>query len=179
MDNSRVRIRYCKALRELAVEKKLEEVVLNDMKQLLNVIRESEDFKNFLDNTTLAPSKKKSVMQKLFKNKVNALTLSFLDLVFDYQRENMLLPIVYHYIETARLAQGIRRATVTTAVEMKPAFKKQLYKKLEQSMGSKLEMEEKVKPEILGGFILRVDDLQMDASIKGKLANIKKSLINS
>lgn len=179
MDNSRVRVRYCKALQELAVEKKLETKVLEDMKQLLHVIQETDDFKAFLNNTTLTPSKKKSVMHALFKGKINALTLSFLDLVFNYERENMLLPIVYHYIESSRRAQGIRHAVVTTAVDVKPKFKTQLYKKLEKSLGSKLEVEEKVDPDILGGFILRVDDLQMDASIKGKLANIKKSLINS
>ncbi|MFB6342900.1 ATP synthase F1 subunit delta [Saccharicrinis sp. FJH62] len=179
MDNSRVRVRYCKALQELAVEKKLEDAILQDMKQLLRVIQESEDFKKFLKNTTLTPSKKKTVMHALFKGKLNALTLSFLDLVFDYERESMLLTIVYHYIESARLAKGIRKATVTTAVDIDPGFKKKLYQKLEKSMGSKLEFEEKVDPEIIGGFILRVDDLQLDASISGKLAKIKKSLINS
>ncbi|MFB6317104.1 ATP synthase F1 subunit delta [Saccharicrinis sp. FJH54] len=179
MDNSRVRVRYCKALRELAAEKKLEDQVLEDMKQLLRVIQESEDFKKFLKNTTLTPSKKKTVIHALFKGKLNALTLSFLDLVFDYERESMLLNIVYHYIESVRLAKGIHKATVTTAIETDPAFKKKLYQKLEKSMGSKLEFEEKINPELIGGFILRVDDLQLDASIRGKLAKIKKSLINS
>jgi F-type H+-transporting ATPase subunit delta len=179
MDNSRVRVRYCKALRELAIERKLDKVILGDMKQLLRVIQESEDFRKFLKNTTLALSKKKSVIHALFKGKLNALTLSFLDLVFEYERESMLLYIVYHYIESTRLANGIRKATVTTAVDIDPGFKKKLYQKLEKSMGSKLEFEEKTDPSIIGGFILRVDDLQMDASIRGKLAKIKKSLINS
>lgn len=179
MDNSRVRVRYCKALSELAQEKKLEDKVLEDMKQLLNVLNESEEFNAFLQNGTLAPSKKKAVMHALFDKKLNALTLSFLDLVFNYEREPMLKAIVYHYIESARLAKGIRRATVTTASEIGVQFKDKLYKQLEKGIGSKLEIEEKIDPDIIGGFILRVDDLQLDASIKGKLAKIKESLINS
>lgn len=179
MENSRVRIRYSKALRELANEKNLNKEVLEDMQQLLNVINNSEDFKSFLKNSTIKPSQKKAIIHALFNDKMNALTLRFLDLVISYERESMLKTIVYHYIESSRLEQGIRKATLTTAVNIGSDFKSKLYSKLEKGIGSKLKFEEKTDPELIGGFILRVDDLQLDASIKGKLAKIKEQLINS
>ena len=177
MDNSRVRVRYCRALQALAHEKGLEKEILDNMQKLLEVINASPDFVQFLHNKSLAPSIKKKIFKNIFSESLEDLTIRFFEIIVDYQHEEMLKAIVYHYIESDRKRQGIIKAKLTTATPLSTAFKKQLHARLEKLLNSKLDLIEHVDPTIIGGFILRVDDRQLNASIQAKLNDIKEKLI--
>ncbi len=177
MDNSRVRVRYCKALQETAHEKGLEQQIQSDMHQLLKIVTESPEFVHFLHNKSLMPSVKKKIFNNLFGESFEELTLRFFNLIVDNQHEEMLKTIVYHYIETDRERRGILRAKLTTATPLSAAFKSQIQSRLEKSLNSKLDLNEYVDPSIIGGFILRVNDRQLNASVQAKLNDIKEKLI--
>lgn len=179
MNSSNVRIRYCKALFELAQEQKVQTEVLADMKTVLQLIDEVDEFPLFLKDRRLVPSQKKAIFQQILGKTVHKLTLNFLNLIVDYNREDQLKKMAYHYVEISRKALGIKRAVITTAVPLNKTFKSKLTGGIQKELNEKLELEEKVKPEILGGFILRLEDQQLDASLASRLEKIKNSFINA
>ena len=68
---------------------------------------------------------------------------------------------------------------LTTAVKIDDKVKKQITDLISDVFKTKVELKENVDPEIVGGFILQVDDNYIDASIRNKLRKIKKELIGS
>ncbi len=179
MNSSNVRIRYCKALFDLAKEQKVQKEVLADMKTVLQLFKEVEEFPLFLKDRRLVPSQKKAIFQQILGKVVHPLTLKFLNLIVDYNREDQLFTMAYHYVEISRKDLGIKRAVITTAVPLMKTFKAELTNGIEKELKEKLELEEKVKPEILGGFILRLEDQQLDASLASRLEKIKDAFINA
>lgn len=77
------------------------------------------------------------------------------------------------FTKLQRQAQGIKQVQVTTAHESES---KGLLKDLHEIVGSKIDVEHKVDPEILGGIVIRVDDTLIDASIKNNLNNLRKHI---
>ena len=75
--------------------------------------------------------------------------------------------------------RGITASFLTTAVKINANIKQQLIDLIEEVFSTKVELDEKIDPEIIGGFILRVDDNYIDGSIKNKLRKIKKELLGS
>lgn len=179
MNNSRVRIRYCKALFELAKEQNVQEAVLKDMKTILQVFKDVPEFALFLKDRRLVPSRKKAIFRQILEKSINPLSLKFLDLIVDYKREDQLYIMAYHYVEISRKALGIKRAIITTAVPLDDAFLKTLTLGIQKELKQELELDTKVAPELLGGFILRLEDSQLDASLLAKLEKIKSSFINA
>jgi F-type H+-transporting ATPase subunit delta len=75
--------------------------------------------------------------------------------------------------------QGIVAATVTTAVPLTDALEKEVLDKAATLTPLKVELKNNVDPSIKGGFILRVGDLQYNASIADRLEALKRELITS
>jgi len=75
--------------------------------------------------------------------------------------------------------KGITKSVLTTAVKTDAAVKKQITDMISKVFSTTVDFEENVNPDIIGGFILRVDDNFIDASIRTKLRKIKKELRGS
>ena len=71
--------------------------------------------------------------------------------------------------------KGIQKAQVYTATKIDDTLRQQFLKMVEEKTGKKAEIEEFVKEELIGGYILRIGDLQYDASVQSKLQKIKKT----
>ena len=76
--------------------------------------------------------------------------------------------------------KGVKSAKVTTAVPLSEALEKQVLAKVEELTGSKsVTLENEIDESIIGGFILRVGDLQYNASIANQLGNLKREFSKS
>lgn len=76
-----------------------------------------------------------------------------------------------------RLSGGamVQKAEVTTAEA--GVIDKQLADELNRIAGKQLELDEKVDPSLIGGLVLRIDDTIIDASVRGSLEQLRKTLI--
>lgn len=174
MADSRVASRYVKSLLGLAVEKKALDAVHDDMLLFSKVCKENRAFTLMLRNPIIKHDKKREILEKTFKGKVNALTLAIFDIITRKNREPLLPAIASEFHIAYNDYNGIGGATVTTAVPLDKKLRdeiEQLVKKLNDK--SKVEIEEKVDPELIGGFVLNVGDRQIDASIKNRLTALK------
>ena len=179
MDQSAINVRYAKAFFSIAKEKKLLATLKPDIELVLNVCIDSADFILLLESPVIKTSKKSSLISSIFKEKVDDLTMDFLQLIVRNKREVYIPGICRNFLSLARKDQNIKSAILTTATEVTSDTIQKVTNLLEQELKAKIELSTKVKPEIIGGLILRLDDKQFDASIATQLKKIKQTLLES
>jgi F-type H+-transporting ATPase subunit delta len=179
MNYSLITVRYAKALYQLAEEEAVQDAVKADIEVILASILESAEFVTFLESPLIKSSDKMRIMNEIFQNKVQDLTLKFIHLLFTQKREAHLAGICRNFIQQYKEKLGIREAVITTAQSLSSAQIKQIHSYIADTFQVKVELAEKVEPDIIGGFVLRIEDQQINASIKSQLKKIKRELINS
>lgn len=178
MNDSKISVRYARALFQSAIEKRILDDVYNDM-ILLSEICKFEETKEFLHSPIIIPSKKEAILHKMLGNNVEKITLSIIDLIVKNGRESFIPAIARVFIHETKKYKGITDSVLTTAVKIDDKIRKQITDLISQVFRTKVELRENIDPEIIGGFILQVDDNYIDASIRSKLRKIKKELIGS
>ena len=159
--------RYANALYQFALQKNKEDRVYEQMKLLV---------KSFpvLDN-----SRKKAIIVLAIGNDIEAVLDKFIDLVLVNNRENQLQTIGLKYIDIYREEKKIFSGKLTTAIEINATIEDHLMAMIEKQTHGTLELEKNVDPEILGGFMIEVDNLRWDATLKNELQSIKNKLIEN
>lgn len=178
MSVTRVASRYAQALLDLATEQNVVDKVNADMVQLSNVCKESKDFANLLSSPIIESKKKNEIFNVLFETKMEKMSVGFMNLIIKNSREDILPEIAEGFINLYKKKNNILDVTVISATELDKATKDQITSKIKASFDGTIEMVEKVDPELIGGFIVRIDDKQIDASIASQLTNLKNILLN-
>lgn len=167
--------RYAKAFLELAIEQNKTEQVSKDMRAFLSANSETNDFQLFLDSPIIKADKKNAILNEVFPS-FDSLTKSFIDLIVRNRRESALTQIAESYEAQLKSHKGIVPVTLVSAQALDAATKKTILSKLEASIKGTLELEEKIDTSLIGGFVIKMGDTQIDASISNKLKNLKVSL---
>jgi F-type H+-transporting ATPase subunit delta len=102
--------------------------------------------------------------------------LNLLRLLVESRRTGLIDEITRQYDALGDEASGRVRATVTTAVELSAADRESLRKDLSRGLGKDVRLEAKVDPSILGGLLLRIGDRLTDASVAGRLQQLRREL---
>jgi F-type H+-transporting ATPase subunit delta len=178
MNDSKISVRYSRALFQSALEKKILDEVNQDMILIAEICKTPET-KEFLNSPIIVPSKKTEIFHKIFGGHVQEITLSLIDLVVKNGRESFLPAISRVFIHETLRHKGITKSVLTTAVAIDPKVKKEITGMISKVFNTKAELEEVIDSDVIGGFILRVDDNYIDASVKNKLNKIKKELWRS
>lgn len=174
--NARVTKRYAKALYDLAIEQKLADKVYSDMKILLDALFADKQFRMFISNPSTSSSLKKSVLEEALKGKTSPLTLDFLKFIVDKNRGHSIFLIAKIYIYIYRRESGILKATISTAIELEENDIEHFRKVIKGKCNCEVEITNKVIPNLIGGFILKLDGFYIDKSIKNGLNQIKMQL---
>jgi F-type H+-transporting ATPase subunit delta len=178
MNDSKISVRYSRAIFQFALEKKFLDKVFQDM-IFISEICKNKETKEFLHSPIIIPSKKEAIFHKMLEGNVENITLSLIDLVVKNGRESFLPAIARNFIHETKKYKGITESLLTTAVSVDSKLKKQITDLISDVFKTKAELKEIIDPEIIGGFILQIDDNYIDASIRNKLRKIKKELIGS
>ena len=169
MYNKKIARRYTASIYGPAEELKLTDAIRKDFILIKNTIESSRDLKLFLSSPVITTEKKKAVFKEIFNNKLNGLTFSFIELVFNKNRENLLYDISSDFLELFNERAGIIEAKIKTAVELSGDEKKNITGKLTQYTGKKIVASYTIDPDIKGGFVARIEDTIIDASIRRQL----------
>jgi F-type H+-transporting ATPase subunit delta len=178
MNQSKISVRYSRALFQSALEKKIIDIVNQDMIFILEICRLPE-MKEFLNSPIIVPSKKTEILHKILGNNLDELTLSFIDLVVKNGRERSIPAIARVFIHDTMKYNGITETVLTTAVKTDPAIRKQISDLISGLFKTKIDLKEIVDETIIGGFIMKIEDNYIDASVRTKLAKIRKELTTS
>ena len=174
--SSKVAKRYAKALLDYSVEKEVEDAFFQEISSVVEVVRENPDLRALLHSPIVRMEIKHKVLQEVFSERSATLNL-LIEILVENKRVSDLYDIAREYVIQYNRYKGKTTAYLTTAVELSESLKAQFVQKaIALSGGKKITLESRVEPQLIGGFILRIDDLQYNASIAHKLYGIKEQL---
>ena len=174
---SRAAIRYAKAIFEIAKEENSIDSVFRDMKTVEILCNSSHDFKNLLSNSQISYNEKKTAILSLIKDH-NSLTIKLLDLLIQNKRVYIVNDIANSFIQLYNSHNDIKEAVVITASPIDKDLEEKILSKINISDLKSINLKNIVNPEILGGFIIRFDGKEYNASVKQNLNNLKTQLTN-
>lgn len=179
MDQSKINVRYAKAFFGLAKEKGLTSELREDARLISGVCNEIDDFILMLESPVVKTSQKVKIIKSIFDGKVTVLSLNFLVLIAGNKREKYIPGIFRNLEDLYRQEEGIKTAVLTSAQSLDADIVFQINKMLEKEFKAKVELSQKVDEKLIGGFVLRVEDQQYDASISTQLKKIKEQLLQT
>ena len=173
MADTKLARRYAKSLLDLALERNMVDKVYNDMELVSNTCTASRELSLLLKNPIVNTDKKDNIIKALFGTKIDALTMAFFNIITRKGRESYLEDIAKSFIDLYKTNKGIRIAHVTTAVPLDAATRERIMTIVKQAKGNQIELIEKIDKDLIGGFVLRVGDEQVDTSISKELRNLR------
>ncbi len=176
MSITRIASRYAKTLIELASGINKLDRVKEDVESFSAISRENKDFRNFLRSPILQKDKKVQIIKSLFEKSYDDLTMKFLLLLINKNREKYLLEVAEEFILQYKNIMNITSVKLTSATELSDDTLEKISKKLKTSkfVDETVEIEVKIDPELIGGFVIEFDDKVIDTSISNKLNTFKK-----
>ncbi len=176
---STVAARYAKSLIDLAQEKGLVEVMHSDMLFFQQTIADNRPLAVLLTNPIVRNAKKWSIINAVFGARLNSLTMSFFQIVAQKGRDNILEAIAVEFLKQYDTRNGVERATVITTVPLTDTLRTQLKAKVQALTGGKsVELDEKIDDALIGGYVLRMGDRQIDASLRSQLSDLRLTFMN-
>ncbi len=180
MSVQRIAGRYAKSLIDLAVEKDTLDDVLHDVKIFQETLR-NKDFFNLIKSPVISADKKRNVFKALFQDRIGGLSFIFVDIIIKKGRESILSEITQEFIAQYRSLKKITSARLITAVPATEELLAQVKSTIKgQGLATnEIELMTRIDKNIIGGFILEIEDSVYDASIKTKLAKVRKGILDN
>ncbi|HOK50276.1 MAG: ATP synthase F1 subunit delta [Bacteroidales bacterium] len=178
MNEALIAGRYTRAMFALAEERNVLDAIKADMEYLYEVYRESEPFRLLLENPVLKPTQKTRIFKEAFAQ-LHPLTLSTIELVFKNRREEILPFLAMDFIEKYYQARHIARVTVKTPVKLSVENLERIRKVLVDQLRQEIIISTEEDASLLGGFILRISDKEVDASVRRRLKDLQQQLIKT
>ncbi|MEZ4778139.1 MAG: ATP synthase F1 subunit delta [Flavobacteriaceae bacterium] len=179
MNGSKTGIRYAKAVLQEATEQGNAQEVFADMQTILDTLTSSKELRVVLQSPVIKGEDKKEALLQIFSAQSKT-THSLMEVLVSNHRIDQLANVALAYTTLYKEAQGVKTAKVITAVPLSESIEKQVLAKVEELTGSKsVTLENEIDETIIGGFILRVGDLQYNASIANQLSNLKREFSKS
>jgi F-type H+-transporting ATPase subunit delta len=175
MNESRISVRYSRALFQSALDKKNLDRIYQDM-ILVKDICSLPEVKELFSNPVIRPSRKTEILHNIMGKDLHKLTLSLIDLVVKHGREKYIPAIARVFIHETKEHNGITESVLTTAVKVNEDVKKQVSDMIANLFKTKVDLKENIDESIIGGFVLKVEDNYIDASVRNKLRKIRKAL---
>jgi F-type H+-transporting ATPase subunit delta len=179
MNESKISVRYAKALFQHAIELGKLEDIKKDIELVFKTSTEVPELNLYLLSPITKVSEKKQLALNVFGKFVSKETLAFLDLMIKNRRESYITDSTRNFLQLYKKHAGIKSVELISVQAISPEFKTAIIAKVQSTMNSKIELTEKIDKSLLGGYILRIEDQQYDASVSNKLKQMKKSLLET
>ena len=177
MNDSKIPVRYARALFLAGKEKKMLEKIAADINIFMKFYEKTPSLVPWLRSPIISTREKKDLLRQHFKSRLSGITLKFIDLVLTRKRERYFPDIFRNFIHFHKVEAGIKTLVLTTATEIDEVTAQNLSLRFEKEGKPRNELVKKVKPSIIGGFMLQIDDILYDASVLTELKMLKKELV--
>ena len=179
MAQIKVASRYAKSLLGLVAEKGNLEDAFNDMSLIKKTCSENRDLVVLLKSPVVNTEKKASILNSVYGKNVSEVTMLFINLITKNRREGALPEIADAFIAQYKAMKGITTAVVTSAAVLADDAKKKIQDLVQKEVGGTVELQMEINPELIGGFILRIGDKQLDTSILSKIGDLRQEFKNN
>ncbi|CAN5267113.1 ATP synthase F1 subunit delta [soil metagenome] len=175
MIETRVAYRYAKSLIDLSIERGQLDQVREDMQLVFNTIRASHEFAVMLKSPVIKTDKKQEILKAIFGGKIGVISSEFIDIITRKHRERELEGIADSFLTQYKINKKILTAVITTASGLDKTLRDQVLQIVKGSTSSEVELTEQINKELIGGFVLRIGDQQVDASIIRQIKNLDRT----
>lgn len=181
MSNHRVASRYAKSILELSLEKGLLEEVHADFQKFTAMTKSNYDLVLLLNNPVINSEKKLNILKALFPEKsTQPMTSSFFEIISRKNREEILVDVAKEFEVQYNIHKSIQVAEVTTTSAITDEQRAVFVDAVKQISGlTDVQLVEKINPDLIGGFVLKVNDRQLDESLSSKLRDLKSQFIQN
>ena len=170
--------RYALAIYEIAEEKGKIEKYLNDLREVVSVINNNEEFLQVIKHPQISTSRKKEIFTNAFKDAVDEDLISFLLILIEKHRilylDGILIEVERIHLEKSNTLL----ANVKTVVPLKINERSDLTSKLEQVYKKSIILKEEIDRSIIGGVYVRIGNDVIDGTIRSKFEEMRKLMLN-
>lgn len=177
MQSGRISSRYARALYEFSSSENSLDEVYHDSDFVTSLFINSKEFNSLLSNPVISTREKEQLVFELLKTKTHPTLLSFINLMVRKNREAYILGSMIIYKKLYREKKGILKVIVEMPHQISKETQDNIERVIQTRFKKQAELEMKIKPELLGGFVLQVEDQLIDQSVWGQLKKIRKTLI--
>jgi F-type H+-transporting ATPase subunit delta len=171
---------YALALYQLAKESSELEKVENEMNSLKKLLIDSSDFREMISNPTIQKEEKKNIISAITQNNNFSKTgKKFLGFLTIKNRLFFLNQIIESFLNFLSNAKGELKAKLLSAKKLSKVDIEKIEKELSSDFNSPIKIDYKHEPSLIGGLIIQVGSVMVDNSIKNKLRQLEKSMIEA
>lgn len=175
--DSRVAYRYAKALYQAVVSQNLLGAVDDDLSAVARLIETDPRLGKFLLDPNVAREEKASLLDRVFSDRITAVTLQFLRLVMQKRREEELPLIAQEFSRLRREHDQVLLIDVISASELSPTHRDAIVQKIQSATGKTVQAQYAVDPALIGGVKVVLDGYEMDGTLSGSLGRLRERLL--
>lgn len=169
---------WAEALFAAAREREAEQRVGRELGEFAAALAASQPLRRVLDDPRVATAAKQRVVADLCRD-AHPLLAKTLHLLLERGRFAVVPDLARAYAALLDRAAGVLNAEVTVAVELPAALREAVARRLEEASGRPVHLTTRIDPDIIGGLVLRVDDRVVDASLRGRLRQLRRRLASA
>ncbi len=173
---SRAAYRYAKSMLDIARERGEVDAMRDDFQTLEQAIDNSRELKNLLRRPTLAAETKGKLLKSIFEGKVSPTMILFLELMAKKGRADLVEPTTVSFRRQLDIERGVERAVITSAHPLNDALKSSIIGRLATLTSHTIEATYEIDTDLIGGFVARVGDRMIDASVRHQLERLQDTL---
>lgn len=179
MKRTKLAARYAKALFEFAEERNQVEEISRDIFFVDDVFDHNAELRFAFNSPIVHTDKKAAILKDIFESRISEPAYRYLMLILKKGRELQLDTICSEYVKIYKASKNIVTLDVYTAQPMEAAALDKLKAKVAEGTHANIETIEHVKPELIGGIVIKYNDYMVDASIQHSISKLKKELTDT
>jgi F-type H+-transporting ATPase subunit delta len=178
IENRQLASRYAEPVVQLAQEQNQLSRIKEEAELILKTAEDSRDLRLLLKSPVVKNNKKLAVLEEVFKGKLSPLMQNLVKVVSRNSREPQLLDIVRLVVSRYNDLHNIGEGTLEVATELDKATYDAISTKVAGILGKdRMDFQVEVKPDLIGGFKVKLGDRQIDASVKGQLQDLRNTFL--
>lgn len=176
MPDTKVARRYATALFITAQKNDVVKSVEDDLTAISSLLENDQKFKDFILSPHVGREEKIQIAEKLFSDRVTALTMQALRLMLVKRRENEISFVRNEFVAMRREHGSVAYVLVTSAEALDADQKDGIVAKLAQQTGKSVEADYRIDPRMIGGVKVQIGDYVLDGTVRGSLRRLNERL---
>ena len=166
---------YARSLFEVAQEHDQLDEIHDQLGEFADVLSDSRELQVFFFSPYFSSGEKKDGVGKVIEGG-NEYFVRFLELLAEKHRLPVLFRIRRDFDTLWARKQRLLEVSVTSAVELDERTVRGIGEKIEEQTGRRVELTAQVEPDVLGGLVIRVGNMVLDASVRGRLERLRRQV---
>lgn len=174
--DARIGKRYAQALFQTSLRYDLAQAVEDDLNAIVNLLEREGLFQDFVIAPYTSREEKSQIIEKIFSDRITALTMQLLRVMLEKRRENEIVAVRDEFAELRREHDKVVRVIVSSAHELGADQRERLEANISKRLGRKVETTYQLEPSLVAGVKIQYGNYVLDGSVKGAVAALRDRL---